>query len=60
LRTALPGVRLSDDHDYGLSRPSLAIAGEQTMTHLLRPLASARAEAASAGVLAASNEWCFQ
>jgi hypothetical protein len=28
LRAALPGVRLSDDPDYGLSRPSLGIAGE--------------------------------
>jgi hypothetical protein len=51
---------VSDDPDYGLSRPSLAVAGELTMTHLLRPLATARAEATSAGVLAASNEWCVQ
>jgi hypothetical protein len=53
LRAALPGVRLTDDPEYCRSRPSFTIAGELTMTHLRRPLAVARAEAASAGVLAA-------
>ena len=53
LRAALPGVRLTDDPDYVSNRPRITYAGELTMTHQRRPLASTRAGAASTSLLAA-------
>ena len=52
LRAALPGVRITEYPNYLSDRPRIALAGELSMTNLWRPLASQRAEAATAAVLA--------
>ena len=52
LRAALPGVRMTEFPNYLSYRPRIVLASELTMTSLWRPLASQRAEAATATVLA--------
>ena len=53
LRAALPGVRIEAAPDYLRTRPTFRVAAELTMTTPARPLASERAEAANAALLAA-------
>jgi hypothetical protein len=53
LRAALPGIRIEVVPDYLETRPTFRVAAELTMTTPVRPLASERAEAANAALLAA-------
>lgn len=52
LRAALPGARIEEAPDYLHDRPRFRVAAELTMTTQVRPLASERAESASAALLA--------
>lgn len=53
LRAALPGARVSEAPDYVTQRPKFRAAAEAALTNPHRPLATDRAEAASAALLAA-------
>jgi hypothetical protein len=53
LRAALPGARLEEAPTYLSARPRWQIAAEAIMTSYVRPLATERAEAAAAALLAA-------
>jgi hypothetical protein len=53
LRGALPGARIEEAPDYLAHSTNFQLAAELTMTTGARPLASARAEAASSALLAA-------
>jgi hypothetical protein len=52
LRAALPGVRITEDGEYLKTRPTFRSAAEVRLTSHRRPLATDRAEAVSAALLA--------